>query len=52
MAQISVSGKHKYLGRFKSEVAAARAYNVAALAAWGECAFLNDTENEFIEVPS
>jgi hypothetical protein len=47
MAQITVNEKHRYLGRFKDEVAAARAYNVAAFAAWGEPAFLNDTEFEF-----
>lgn len=50
MAQIVVDEKHRYLGRFKDEVAAARAYNAAAFAAWGEFAFLNDTEAEFNEV--
>jgi hypothetical protein len=41
-AQIQVDGWHRMLGRFATEEEAARAYNQAALAAWGEFAFLNE----------
>jgi len=41
-AQIKVNGKDIALGSFHSEVVAAFAYNVAARAAWGEFALLNE----------
>lgn len=41
-AQIGVNGKSQYLGLFLSKHDAARAYNAAALAAWGEFAYLNE----------
>lgn len=40
-AKIKVDGVHRNLGRFVDEALAARAYDVAALAAWGEFATLN-----------
>ena len=40
-ARICVNGRQTSLGLFASEEAAARAYDVAALAAWGEFAYLN-----------
>lgn len=40
-ASIHIEGKQKALGRFDSEIKAARAYDKAALAAWGEYARLN-----------
>lgn len=40
-AQITSDGKHRHLGYFKSETAAAAAYNKAALEAFGEYAYLN-----------
>lgn len=42
LANIHVDGKTRYLGRYTEEKDAARAYNVAALEAWGEFARLND----------
>lgn len=42
MAWIHVNGKTRSLGRFAEEEDAARAYNAAALEAWGEFARLND----------
>ena len=42
VARIRVgNGKRLHVGTFKSEIDAARAYDVAALAAWGEYACLN-----------
>ena len=41
VAQIGVDGHRRHLGRFLSEEDAARAYDAAALAAWGEYARLN-----------
>jgi hypothetical protein len=41
MAYISVDGQRRYLGLFVAEGDAARAYDAAALAAWGEYANLN-----------
>ena len=41
MAYITVGGRRKYLGRFDDPVEAARAYNAAALEAWGEGVWLN-----------
>lgn len=40
-AHISVDGNQVNLGRFPSEAEAARVYDAAALAAWGEFAYLN-----------
>lgn len=40
-AQIMVDRHNRYLGRYKTEVEAAAAYNAAALEAWGEHARLN-----------
>lgn len=40
-AQIGVNHRTRYLGRFDSEVDAGRAYDAAALDAWGEFARLN-----------
>jgi len=40
-AKIGVAGRHRNLGRYNSEAEAARAYDAAALAAWGEFARLN-----------
>jgi hypothetical protein len=38
-AAIKVDGKHRYLGCYESEEDAARAYEAAALEAWGEYAY-------------
>lgn len=43
-AYIHVDGKTRYLGSFRSEDDAARAYNKAATEAWGAFARLNDVE--------
>lgn len=43
-AHIQVNGQPYDLGRFQSEVAAAQAYNVAALQAFGAFAFVNSLE--------
>lgn len=40
--QICVNGKQKHIGTFKSEIDAARAYNVAAIEHFGEFARLNE----------
>jgi hypothetical protein len=45
-ACIQIHGKTRSLGSFDSEVAAARAYDRAAAAAWGEFAFLNFPETQ------
>ena len=42
LAGIKTDGHHVYLGRFDTEVEAAIAYNEAAIAAWGEYAYLNE----------
>lgn len=44
--QIRINGHYRFLGRFDSEVAAARAYDAAAYEAWGEFAHLNFPEGE------
>jgi len=41
IARIMVDGHRRTIGRFLDEEAAARAYDAAALAAWGEYAWLN-----------
>ena len=41
-ARIQVNGKNKCLGRFDSELTAARAYNLAAIQLHGEFAHLNE----------
>lgn len=40
-ASIVLSGKTRYLGTYDCEEEAARVYDVAALAAWGEFAYIN-----------
>ncbi len=40
-AMLRVNGANRHLGRFSDEVEAARAYNSAALAVWGEFANIN-----------
>ena len=47
LAQIRVRGQIRKLGRFEVEEDAARAYNAAAMAAWGEFALLNDVSPRF-----
>lgn len=44
LAKIHVNGTARNLGRYRDEDEAARAYNEAAVAAWGEFARLNDLE--------
>ncbi len=44
LAQIQVDGYLEYLGRFDAELTAARAYNLAAVQAFGEFAQLNRTK--------
>jgi hypothetical protein len=41
VAKIRIDGQLRYLGRFRNEADAARAYDAAARAAWGEFAYLN-----------
>jgi len=43
-AQIKVDGDNKYLGRYKNEEQAAKAYNKAAKKHFGEYAYLNPTQ--------
>lgn len=45
-AQIKTNGKQKYLGLFVNEIDAAKAYNKAALTAFGEFANINDLRGE------
>lgn len=40
-ASIKIEDRYKYLGRYASDEEAARAYDAAALGAWGEFAYLN-----------
>lgn len=40
-AHAKIDGRNRFLGRFDSEVEAARAYDAVAVVAWGEFAFLN-----------
>lgn len=40
-AQIKINGKYSYIGTFKSEVGAAKAYNARAIELFGEFAHLN-----------
>jgi hypothetical protein len=42
LANIHIDGRTRYLGRYQDETEAARAYNAAALKAWGDFARLND----------
>lgn len=42
-AQITIGGKPMNLGRYAEQIDAARAYNTAAVEAWGEFAYLNPT---------
>lgn len=42
-AKINVNGRHHNLGRYFDETAAARAYDAAAITAWGDFARLNFT---------
>lgn len=43
-SEIRVNGKRRYLGQFPTDVDAARAYDRASLAAWGDFAYLNFPE--------
>lgn len=45
-AEITVNGKHKRLGCYKTPEAAAFAYDLHAYAAWGEFAYLNLAHNK------
>lgn len=46
VAKIKVEGRSKHIGDFTDELAAARAYNTAALAAFGQFAFLNEVSHD------
>lgn len=49
-AAITVDGKAKFLGRFKTRVEAAKAYRAAAIEAWGEFAtVMSDEEIEALD---
>jgi len=43
---LRVNGKNRHLGRFADEVEAAKAYNIAAFAAWGEFATVNPVTDD------
>ena len=45
-AMLRVNGKNRHLGRFADEVEAAKAYNIAAFAAWGEFATVNPVTDD------
>jgi hypothetical protein len=47
LTQIRVHGKVRKVGRFEVEEDAARAYNAAAMAAWGEFCLLNEVQPRF-----
>ena len=51
-AYVHVNGKTRSLGSFSEESAAARAYDRAAIEAWGEFARLNNVDGEEIVTPA